>query len=90
MTVYFTGEGISVNPVPTGDAAPPTPLSFPSFPYTATNGGQPPTVYFMGFMPGFVGLGQANIVVPDLAPGTYPITLTVNNVMSNAPLITVE
>jgi len=35
-------------------------------------------------------LSQANIVVPDLAPGTCPIVLTINGVASNAPLLTVK
>jgi len=37
ITLYFTGEGASVNPVATGAAAPLTPLSVPSFSTSATH-----------------------------------------------------
>jgi len=72
----------SVNPFATGTAAPLTPLSVPSFSANATNGGQPANIYLIGLTPAFVGLSQANIVVPDLAAGTYPIVLTINGVAS--------
>jgi len=90
ITVYFTGQRVSVNPFATGAAAPLTPLSAPSFSASATIGGQPAIIYFIGLTPAFVGLSQANIVVPDLAAGTYPIVLTINGVASNAPLLTVK
>jgi uncharacterized protein (TIGR03437 family) len=85
ITLYFTGQGVSVNPFATGTAAPLTPLSIPSFSASATIGGEPATIYFVGSAPTFVGLSRAKILVPDLAASTYPIALTINGVASNAP-----
>jgi uncharacterized protein (TIGR03437 family) len=36
-----------------------------------------------------VGLYQANIKVPQIAPGNYPLSITVNGVPSNGPVISV-
>ena len=90
VSVYMTGQG-PVNPaVATGAAAPASPLSNATSSYSATIGGQPVTVYFLGLAPGFVGLGQANLQVPNLAAGSYPVILTVNGVSSAAAPITIS
>ena len=33
---------------------------------------------FTGLTRGFIGLAQMNIVVPALAPGVYPLTVTID------------
>jgi uncharacterized protein (TIGR03437 family) len=57
---------------------------------TVSIGGHPADVLFAGLTPAYVGLTQVNLKVPILAPGTYPMVITVNGVASNAALITVK
>ncbi len=69
VTVYFTGIG-PVNPtVATGVAAPAAaPFAEASLPATATVGGGIAEIFFLGLTPGFVGLAQANVGIPEDAP----------------------
>jgi len=46
-------------------------------------------VTFLGLAPNFVGLLQANITVPALAPGDYPLVVTLGGVDSNPGLVSV-
>jgi adhesin/invasin len=66
--------------VPTGAAAPLDVLSNSVAPVIATIGGVPATVNFAGLAPGFVGLGQVNILVPPGAPtgDAVPLILQIN------------
>jgi uncharacterized protein (TIGR03437 family) len=57
--------------------------------YSLTVGGWSAAVTYLGLTPGFIGLYQANFVLPGLAPGDYPLVLNVGGVTSNAPIISV-
>jgi uncharacterized protein (TIGR03437 family) len=83
VTVYLTGIGPLDHPVPTGAAAPATSLSRATLPVHVTIGNVDTTVQFLGLTPGFVGLAQANLAVPNLSPGQYPIVITVGGIDSN-------
>ncbi|MEZ5404259.1 MAG: hypothetical protein R2729_31560 [Bryobacteraceae bacterium] len=89
LVVYFTGQGAVDNAVPTGAAAGGDPLSRPVAAYSATIGGQPAQVLFLGLAPGFVGLGQANLIVPAVPAGDHAVVLTVGGRASNGPSVTV-
>jgi uncharacterized protein (TIGR03437 family) len=90
VVAYLTGGG-AVNPVlPTGVAAPSTPLSNVSAPYTFTIGGIQAKVTFFGLTPGLLGLYQANLQVPALSSGDYALVATVGGVPSNGPIISVR
>jgi uncharacterized protein (TIGR03437 family) len=89
IAVYWTGQGLVDNPIATGAAAGAVFLNTTVAPTTATVGGQPATVLYSGLAPGFVGLAQANLQVPDLDPGDYPVVLTVGDTTSNAAVVTV-
>jgi uncharacterized protein (TIGR03437 family) len=89
LSVYFTGQGQVDNAVTTGGAAPSDFLSRTLAATSATIGGQPAAVVFSGLAPGFVGLAQANVQVPDLPPGDYPLVLQVGDATSNAATISV-
>ena len=49
------------------------------------------TFDFLGLTPGFAGLVQLNLPIPDdLAPGDYPLKVTIGDRSSNTPVISVE
>jgi uncharacterized protein (TIGR03437 family) len=77
LMLYATGLGAVAPSVPSGAAAPTSPLSSAVISPKATIAGVDAPVLFAGLTPEFVGLFQANIQLPqDLAPGDYPVTLT--------------
>ena len=77
--MFATGQGIVEPALATNRVAPLGPLC-KSPNVKATIGDQPARVDFAGMAPGFVGLWQLNIVVPDDAPGGWAdIVLTVND-----------
>ena len=57
---------------------------------SATIAGQNAPVQFIGLTPGGIALAQANITVPSLAAGDYPLVITVGGAASNAPLVAVS
>ncbi|MBL8296453.1 MAG: hypothetical protein JNN08_31705 [Bryobacterales bacterium] len=88
LLVYLTGIGAVDNPVATGAPASASPLSRPTAPFRITAGDQEAEVLYLGLAPGFVGLAQANIRVRNVS-GTVPLTVTVGDVTSNSPLISI-
>jgi adhesin/invasin len=91
ILVYLTGQGPTTPPVPDGVAAPSSPLSVVNGRVAAQIGGKPAEVLFAGLAPGFVGDTQVNVRIPEgLAPGDQPVFITINDVPSNAGLISVR
>jgi uncharacterized protein (TIGR03437 family) len=90
VIVYVTGLGPVDNPVPTGQPTPNSPLARAVAEVTATIGGVEAQVLFAGLSPGFVGLGQVNLIVPELPPGDHLVKITAAGVGSNELLIAVE
>jgi uncharacterized protein (TIGR03437 family) len=87
VLVYFTGEGLVRDEVPSGGIA--TGALFTRATFSAEIGGRPATVFYTGAAPGNVfGFAQANITVPmDLtASGNLPIVLRSGDVASQANL----
>jgi uncharacterized protein (TIGR03437 family) len=91
ISAYVTGSG-PVSPAATdGVPTPTTPYVYAQASNSATIGNLPATVSFAGLAPGFVGLVQMNIEVPaGLAPGSYPLSVTIDGQTSNAAPITVK
>jgi uncharacterized protein (TIGR03437 family) len=92
LSIYCTGLGdVSVRP-PLGSASPSNPLATTLAPPTVTIGGQTAQVLFSGLAPGFVGLYQVNVKVPDgVTPGgAAPMILTIGGVPSNTVTIAVD
>ena len=90
IAAYMTGLGALDIPVGTGQKAPASPLSHVDGAVTAAVGGQPAVVQFAGLAPGFAALYQVNVQVPSLAPGSYPLIVTVRGIASNAGYISVN
>lgn len=90
VLLYTTGLGPVDPPVQAGDAAPLAPLSWTTEEVTATVGNRSASVLFSGLAPGFAGLNQVNLQIPDDLPtGEYPVILKVGRVVSNAGIISV-
>ncbi|HTC32269.1 MAG TPA: hypothetical protein VK724_02805 [Bryobacteraceae bacterium] len=90
LIVYLTGQGPVNNAVPDGTATPASPIATATATATATIGGVNATVQFLGLTPGFLGLAQANIVVPSLATADYPLVLTVGGYVSSSAMVSVS
>jgi uncharacterized protein (TIGR03437 family) len=90
VVAYYTGQGALDRSISSGDAAPLADLSRPTSVTSATVGGLPAQVLFSGMTPTFVGLAQANIVIPNVPSGDYPLVITVGGAVSNSGDISVH
>ena len=68
VVAYVTGLGGVSPPLATGAAAPFDTLSTANAAVSATLGGISARVLFAGLAPGFIGLGQVNVLIPPDAP----------------------
>jgi uncharacterized protein (TIGR03437 family) len=84
VIVYWTGSSLDL---PAAGQVTPTggPQNQPGYPHTATFGGAPAKVTFVGPTPGFVGLLQFNVEVPDLKPGEYVLDFWEGNSSTQLP-----
>ncbi len=90
ITVYLTGIGPVDNAVTDGAATPSSPLSTATAANSATIGTMSAPVQFLGLAPTFVGLAQANIQVPSLPNGDYPLVITVGGYLSASAVVSVS
>jgi minor extracellular serine protease Vpr len=92
ISFYVNGLGPVDNTPATGDPAPSAPnlartLSLPG----VTIGGQNAPVQFSGLAPGFSGLYQVNVTVPQNAgTGMQPVVVTINGLSSNTVSLPVQ
>jgi len=77
ITIYLTGLGRVSPPVPTGEAAPMSPLSVITEKLEVTINKEQAETNFAGLTPGFAGLYQINIKIPDLLPGAHIVKIRV-------------
>ena len=90
IVAYLTGTGPVAPAAKDGTPAPGDTLSWAASAYSAKIGSVAATVSFAGLTPGFIGLAQMNIVVPStLAPGVYPLSVTIDGQTSNSGTIAV-
>ena len=82
-SVNASGPWVTGGPAPNG----PSPVTSP---YSITVAGQQAEVSYIGLSPGFVGLYQANFKVPAVPSGNYALSIAINGVQSNKPVISVE
>jgi uncharacterized protein (TIGR03437 family) len=90
ISVFWTGQGQVNNPITSGAPASALILNTTVAPTAATIGGRPAAVLYSGLAPGFVGLAQANLQIPDLPPGEYPVVLTVGSATSNSATVSIQ
>jgi uncharacterized protein (TIGR03437 family) len=91
ISIYATGLGDVSNRPALGSGGPVDPFARTLGTPEVTVGGVPATVTFSGLAPGFSGLYQINVQVPDGAPTgpDVPIVLKIGGVPSNTATIAV-
>jgi len=92
LEIYATGLGPVTNQPPTGAATASNPLPTTLSTPTVALLGVPAPVVFSGLAPGFVGLYQVNVQVPDNAPtgDAVPVVVTIGGATSNTVTIAVS
>ncbi len=92
IQLFGTGIGATTPPGITGQLAPSSvPLAICNVTPTVTIAGQTATVEFCGLAPGFVGLWQVNVRVPDGASaGEQPLVLSAGGRLANAVTVFVK
>jgi uncharacterized protein (TIGR03437 family) len=85
LTIYATGIGGVSNRPATGAAAQVSPLSMATSTPTVALGPLPVQVLFVGLTPGFAGLAQINVRLPQTLPtgARAPLTISFNNASSS-------
>jgi uncharacterized protein (TIGR03437 family) len=91
VTVFFSGLGPVAPQIPSGAPTPFTPLHLPTSSFSAQVGGQNAPVVGVAMTPGFVGLAQMSLIVPEgLTPGQVSFQITVAGRASNGVLVEVR
>ncbi|MBM3810490.1 MAG: hypothetical protein FJW20_02525 [Acidimicrobiia bacterium] len=85
LVLYLTGAGPVDGTLPTGQPVPSTRLFRSTLPAEVTIAGRTAGISFLGLTPGFLGLYQANVVLPsDLPAARHPVRITVGGFTSAA------
>ena len=91
VSLYCTGLGAVTNTPAAGAAAPGNPLAMTMSTATVSVGGVPAHVSFSGLAPGYVGLYQVNVQIPNGVSGdAVAVTLSIGGVGSNAATIAIQ
>jgi uncharacterized protein (TIGR03437 family) len=92
VSLYCTGLGAVSHQPKLGNPSPASPLAATIATPTVTIGGIDANVDFSGLAPGYVGLYQVNVLVPDSAPSgdAIPVVLSIGGVTANTVTIAVQ
>jgi uncharacterized protein (TIGR03437 family) len=93
ITLYATGGGLTTTGIETGSPAPSSPLALLRLPARVRFGGVEQTPFFAGLAPGFAGLVQINVFVPNNAPtgAAVPLELLVEGISgASRPTLAVQ
>jgi uncharacterized protein (TIGR03437 family) len=90
ITIYLTGQGAVSPLVETGAAAPADPFAIPAAPVTVKIGGKLATVPFAGLAPGFAGLLQMNLEIPQVEGGEQRLDIAIGGVAANPAVLSIQ
>jgi len=90
VVIFFTGVGWTHPFVETGTPAPADPLAVPQLESHVWVAGVDADVQFIGFSPGFSGLAQANVVIPQGFSDDLPVQIQIGDVRSSLAFISVQ
>lgn len=90
VVIFFTGIGWTHPFVETGTPAPSDPLAVPQLESHVWVAGVDADLPFIGFSPGFSGLAQANVVIPEGFNGDLPVQIQIGDARSALAFISVE
>jgi|GEM_PF-1206800 len=91
LVVYLSGIGVTNPPVRSGSLSPADPLARATGSSSASIGGEPASISYLGLTPGFSGLAQANILVPDRAQsGDRDLVIRLRGVDSNVVKLSIR
>jgi uncharacterized protein (TIGR03437 family) len=92
IILYLTATGAVEPEVATGDGAPAEePLARVALPATAVIGDDEAEIIFLGLTPGFVGLTQANLIIPpgSMVGDSVPVVITIDGQPGNTMVIAI-
>jgi uncharacterized protein (TIGR03437 family) len=89
ISIFFTGQGPVAGVIDDGDAPGTGSVVWATSPTSATIGGVTAEIQFVGLAPNFPGVAQIDLKIPQLAPGVYPVVVTMAGVASNAAQVMV-
>ncbi|MEZ5398468.1 MAG: hypothetical protein R2729_02300 [Bryobacteraceae bacterium] len=91
IVLYLVGMGVTNPGLDAGGVSPGQPLAAAAEAPQVLVDGQPVRVLFAGLTPGFVGLYQINVILPeDVAPGEVPVVVRQGDVDSNVARLVLE
>jgi uncharacterized protein (TIGR03437 family) len=90
VVVYLTGQGAVEPRVATGAAASADQLAVCVAPVVAKVGGIEARIEFAGLAPGFVGLLQINLQVPEVADGEQRLEVTIGGAVANPAVLSIR
>ena len=90
ISVFFTGQGPVDTTVDDGAAPAAGEAVSATSAMSATIGGAPVQIQFVGLAPLYPGLAQMNLRVPALASGIYPLVVTIGGRASNTAQLAVS
>ena len=74
----------------TGYPAPSSPLLHPTADVQASIGGVAAQVGFAGLVPGWVGILQMNLLVPNAPSGEQPLEVSIGEVSANPTVLSIQ
>lgn len=90
VTVFFTGQGPTDPHVPSGRPAPADRLARVALESRVIVAGADAEVSYLGLTPGFAGLAQANVTVPDGLFGDLPVRIEIGGQRSDPGFVSVR